>query len=346
MKRFFILFTLMEIHLLSAFCGGLQQKELVNMQEIELDRIDIIEIRYRSDPIVVFDSNSDTFVLKEYMSDNNRDYYAKITNSGNKLVIEAGQRPKSIFNALFRCSIEVYIPVSNKSIAITTSSGSIETVGECIASSMTIGSSSGSISVNSVSAKEVKLKNSSGSINCQKANGNTRIETRSGSIVCTTINGDLFANSSSGRMVLDQVSGSLNASTTSGSIHSGAVGGDANIRTGSGSIVARSINGIIAADSSSGSVYCVATENTEDITITTSSGSVTLDIPRNFTFNFSSWSSSGSLKTPFSDKLYSRLSDRHSIQGIIGDDNASDNQVHKHIGIRTGSGSITVNWIN
>ena len=310
MKRTVFIFVLMAINVFSAFCGGIQQQELVNMQEIDLDRIANIEIRYGSDPITVFSTNSNIFVIKEYMTENNSSYYAKITNSGNTLIVEAGRRPWGLFNAFFRANIEVYIPVSNRNITVRTSSGRIETVGECIVSLMTIESASGNIMVNAITAQEVNLKTSSGNINCQNVNGNTVIETSSGSIRCSIINGDLFVKSSSGN------------------------------------IVARSINGTAVIESSSGSIYCVATENAGDITITTSSGSVTLDIPRNFAFNFSSRSSSGSLHTPFSDKLYSRLSDRNYIQGVIGGDNVAENQINTNIDIRTSYGSIKVNWIN
>jgi DUF4097 and DUF4098 domain-containing protein YvlB len=344
MKRIVFVFTFMAINLFTAFCGGIQQKGLVNTQEIKLDRINAIEIRYNSEEITVLNNNSDTLVIKEYMTDNNSDYYAKITNSGNKLIVEAGRRP--LFNASFRVSIEVYIPVTNKNITIKTSSGKIEAASEYTVSSMNIESSSGSISVNSITADKVNLKSSSGDINCIKANGNTTIETSSGSIVCSIINGDLLVKSSSGAISLDQVSGSLNASARSGRLRSGAIGGNADIHTSSGSIVVNGVNGNFTAETSSGSVYCVAAENAGDITITTSSGDVTLDIPRNFVFNFSSRSSSGNLHTPFSDRLFSPLSDKNSVQGVIGNDNASQKLFYKNISIKTSSGSIRVNWIN
>jgi DUF4097 and DUF4098 domain-containing protein YvlB len=342
MKRIIFVFSLLAINLVSAFCGGIRQKELVNTQELEVDHINAIEIRYRSEDIVMFSNNSDKLIIKEYMSKNNSRYYAKIIYSGNELVVEAGKRPVGLFAA----NIEVYIPVSNKNFTIKTSSGEIEAAGEYTALTMSIESSSGSISVNSITADRIYLKTSSGNINCQNTNGNTTIDTSSGNIVCPIINGDLFAKSSSGRMTLDQVSGSLNASTSSGSIRSGTIGGNVNIRTSSGDITANGINGNAVAETSSGSVYCAITENAGDIIITTSSGSVTLDIPRNFAFNFSSRSSSGSLRTPFSDKLFSPVSDRDYIQGVIDSHNASQNQIHKNIDIRTNSGSITANWVN
>ena len=93
MKRIIFIFTFITVNFVYAFCGGMHDKELANMQEIELVHFDEIEIRYRSEEVNIFSDNSGKFILKEYMTENNSAYYAKITNSGNKLIVGAGQRP-------------------------------------------------------------------------------------------------------------------------------------------------------------------------------------------------------------------------------------------------------------
>jgi DUF4097 and DUF4098 domain-containing protein YvlB len=344
MKIIIISFILILIIIVPVFCGGIRDKEPVNTREIEINNIDEIEIQYRSEDIVILNNNSDKLILKEFMTDNNSEYFAKITNSGNKLSIEAGRRPA--FNARFKVSIEVYIPVSKKNFTIKTSSGKIDAAGEYTASSMSLETSSGDIQVNSITADRINLKTSSGGVNCRNVNGNSAIETSSGSIVCSVVNGDSIIKSSSGKIELDKVSGSLNAAARSGSIRSGKIGGKADIRTSSGDITVNEINGSAVFEASSGSVYCLAGEGEKNITITTSSGNVVLDIPRNFVFNFSSRSSSGSLKTPFPDKLFNPVSDKDHIQGVIGNDNSSKNQINNNISIKTNSGSIKVNWSN
>jgi DUF4097 and DUF4098 domain-containing protein YvlB len=107
-----------------------------------------------------------------------------------------------------------------------------------------------------------------------------------------------------------------------------------------------SVNGAIDAKTASGGIRCTAAENAGDISITSSSGSVVLNLPRNFPFNFSSKTSSGSLRTPFPDRLFSPVSDRKLIQGVIDNDNTSRNQIENNINIMTGSGSIRINWID
>jgi len=309
MKRMCFVFILMALVLVSAFGRGIFQMELVNEQEIALSQIDSIEIRYRFENITFYTHNSDTLIIKEYMTENKSGYFAKINNSGNNLVVEAGNRPIISFGT-FRAKVEVYIPMSNKNITLKTSSGKIEGTGVYTASSINIESSSGSISVNSIIADTIKLKASSGSIKCNNVNGNTTINTSSGSINVSVINGDVSAEASSGSIKLGTVNGTVNTRT------------------------------------SSGKIQFAVTQNAGDITIRTTSGSVTLDIPRNLAFNFSSRSSSGRLNTPFSDKLFISLSDRNTIQGNIGFDNTSGNQVYRNININTSSGSIRVNWIN
>jgi DUF4097 and DUF4098 domain-containing protein YvlB len=260
----------------------------VNVQEIDLRNIDDITVLYRSERVTFLKNNSDSLIIREYMSKDSADYYARITNSGNKLAVEAGRRP---FFGSFTARIEVYIPVSDKNITIRTSSGSIEGNDEYTAGS-------------------IKMESSSGSIRLKKVNGNARIHTNSGSIVLGSINGNVSAEASSGSIELE------------------------------------SVNGTIDAKASSGRINCTAGENTGDISITSSSGSVALYIPENFAFKFTSRTSSGSLRTPFSDKLSSPFTDRNSIQGVIGVDNTSEGQNINNINIKTSSGSIRVNWVD
>jgi DUF4097 and DUF4098 domain-containing protein YvlB len=343
----------------SAYCGGLTEKDLVNKQEIGLEHIDSIEILYRWEKINLFRSNTDSLIIKEYMSRNNNNYYASITNSENKLIIRRGKRPIGFLINTFDIRVEIYIPVSNTNMTIKTTSGRIIASDEYICAQMNLESSSGSISVNSIMAETVNLKTSSGSIRGERINGNTNIKTSSGNIVFGSITGDVFVEVSSGGVELNRISGALIAKASSGRIRSGMVNGNANIHTNSGNIVVDSIdgdistetssgrielklvNGSITAETSSGNIHCSIAENARNISLTTSSGSVNLNLPRDHTFNFSSITSSGILSTPFSEKLYSPVSDRKLAQGIVGEDNPDND-----IDIKTNSGSIKVNWIN
>ena len=282
------------------------EEELVNKREIPIGQINTIAIHYRSEAVTLLRHNSDTIVIREYMSRNDSDFFAKLTHSGNELII-TGRRPMQWLSP-FRSRVEISIPASDKNVTIRTSSGRIKVLGEHTVSLLEIESSSGRISVNSVTADRVK------------------IETSSGTIAVGSINGDVSVRSSSGRIELNQVFGSLTANTTSGRIELDKVSGTVDI------------------SSSSGAIRCTVTENAGDISITTSSGGVVLNLPNNFAFNFLSRTSSGMLHTPFTDQLAIPLADRNTVQGVIVGDNIYAGQIHRNINIRTSSGSVRVNW--
>jgi hypothetical protein len=82
----------MILSVVSAFCGGILEMELVNTQEIGLDQVNVIEVLYRSEKVTFFKGTANILIVKEYMSKNNSSYYARITNTGNKLIIEMGRR--------------------------------------------------------------------------------------------------------------------------------------------------------------------------------------------------------------------------------------------------------------
>jgi hypothetical protein len=78
------------------------------------------------------------------------------------------------------------------------------------------------------------------------------------------------------------------------------------------------VSGTITAETTSGGIHCYTAENGGNISLVSTSGSVYLGIPKDNNFNFSSRTTSGALSTPFSDKLFSPMSDKKSAQGTIG----------------------------
>lgn len=359
MKVFILILVLLGINFMSVFGEGTLDSEPVNKQEIGLDNIDTVSINYRSDHIILLKNDTDSLIIKEYMSADNSRYYAKIRKTGNEVIVESGRRP---WIGTFICYIEVYLPASLKNINIKSSSGKIEARESLAASSFKLESTSGSIMVNNISADTLSFESSSGSIRCERASGNTNINGNSGSVIFDVIDGDALVKSSSGRIEINQITGSLNARVSSGNIRSGIVNGNATIHSDSGSIIFGAISGNAAVEassgrvelgpvngktdikSSSGSVHCTAGEKAGDISITASSGSITLNIPRSMGFNYSSRTSSGGLHTPFSDKLFSPVSDKNMVQGVIEGTDDSENQKPRNISLKTSSGSIRVNW--
>jgi DUF4097 and DUF4098 domain-containing protein YvlB len=309
----------------SASCIG--NLELVNTQEIELDNIIDVKIKYSSENISLFMGTTDKLIIKEYMSEDNSRFYAQITNSGNTVNIKNGRRPfRLLFNS-FNRRLEVYLPLSFKNtINIQALSGKIEaSAAELFCSNINIENSSGGIAINAITSDTVNIKTSSGGITLGTINGEVSIASLSGSIRSQEINGNANISSGSGSLVFASINGNVSAQASSGRIELSLVNGSVNAKT------------------TSGSIRCTAAGNAGDILLSSSSGSVTLNIPRSFIFNFSSKTSSGSLRTPFSDMLYSPANDRSITQGFIGSNNDSENI--PTINIRTSSGSIRVEWI-
>jgi DUF4097 and DUF4098 domain-containing protein YvlB len=275
------------------------------------------------------------------MNRNNADFYAEITNSDGKLTVKRGNHLSFRLFYILHARVEVYIPELNmKELTIKTTSGRIKADDEYICSKINMKSTSGSISVNAVIADMVNMETTSGSIHGGRIKGNTAAQTTSGGITLESADGDVSAKSSSGKINGGRVNGNITIHTSSGGIVFENIAGNAFTETTSGHIELGIVSGTITAETTSGSIHCSTAENGGNISLASTSGGVYLGIPPNNSFNFSSRSISGSLSTPFSDKLFSPVSDKKSIQGTIGGENGSN------INIKTTSGSIKIDWIN
>ena len=327
MKIFFLAIFFTAFNIITAYCAGAAELVLSNVQEINLEHIDNIDIRYSSENIILFKNSSDTLIIKEYFNRDNSGLHAKITASANELIVSAGDRFRNLTGINFKARIEIYIPDSNKNFSIVTSSGRIEGKDRHAAASFNIASSSGSININSITADNIGFITASGGIRGETIIGNAELRTSSGNIVFGSASGEVNAASSSGRIEINRISGSLTANSSSGGMKFGIT------------------NGSINATTSSGGINCTVIENTDGISITTSSADVFIELPQTISFNFFSRTTSGRLRTPFSDRLSVPLNDRNSVQGIIGE-NTSGNQERVNININTTSGSINVTWRN
>jgi DUF4097 and DUF4098 domain-containing protein YvlB len=341
MRTKFLSMVFMALNLASAYCEGIIQTSLVNEQEIPVEGIDIVEIFYPWEDIAVFRNSTPSLIIKEYMNRDDRDYYAKISNSGNKVLVRSGHRPLRLFN-FYYARIEIYIPSSNTiDISIKTASGGIRAEDEYVCSAMTIESASGSLWINTITADRINLKTSSGGIYAEAINGNTRVKSHSGSIGLGNINGDVSIESFSGDVNCERTAGNAKVRARSGRIVVNSTEGDISVETSSGRADINMVTGNIRAKTSSGSIHCSVTEGAGNISLASSSGSVNLDLPQNYNFNFLSRTFSGNLSTPFSDRLFSPVSDRRSVQGTIGGD-GSGNNPKNNVNITTNSGSITI----
>jgi DUF4097 and DUF4098 domain-containing protein YvlB len=130
---------------------------------------------------------------------------------------------------------------------------------------------------------------------------------------------------------------------TSGNIRCESTNGNTNFHTRSGNIRFENIGGNISAETTSGNMRCTVIEAGGNISLAATSGTININLPTGFAFNFQSETSSGSLSTPFSENLFSSIANRKLVQGVIG--NASGAVPDNDIKIKTTSGSIKVKCI-
>ncbi|MCL2232527.1 MAG: DUF4097 domain-containing protein, partial [Treponema sp.] len=305
--------------------GGAGEKSLVNTREIPLDQIRAIGIHYRSDTITLVTHDSDTLIIREYMSRNNSRFFADIRSSDGELVIRAGNRPQMTPRSV-RAHVKIFIPASDRSTSVRNTSGRIVLLGEHAASSFELQNTSGGISIESARAGRVRAVGTSGGIS-----------------LASVIADEIDVESSSGRIIIGDVYGTVSARTSSGGIELGTANGAVNARSSSGGIELGTVNGAVDARSSSGSIRFAVTENTGDITVTASSGAVAFAVPRDLAFNVSIRTSSGRLNTPFNDALSRPLDDRNLIRGVIG--SVPQEHIQRNININTSSGSINAEWL-
>lgn len=253
----------------SAAFGNSADIKLVNTQEISPDGLNLIKATYISDHVTVYKSPSDKVILKEYMSKDEPRYYANVSQSKDSLTIRSGERPKlGIFTA-FSAYAEIYLPEAYMGdFYVKNTSGSIEFVDKMALADVNIDITSGSAKLNDIAAKELEIETSSGAIkyNDIKAS-DVDITTNSGSI--------------KGR---DIVSDTSWIKSTSGGIAIGEISGKADLKTTSGSIT----------------FDCSA--DVGDVTVKSTSGRITVSVPKGLAFNFSANSTSGGIDAPFADK--------------------------------------------
>lgn len=175
--------------------------QLVNTQEISMDSLENIQVSYLSDNITLLESSSNHVVLKEYMSTDDQQYYASVSQSENNLTITTGERPETQAIDAFQSHIEIYLPVDyHGGLNVETLSGSILSERSLSQSAFQAVSTSGSISVGDIKADTIKIGATSGSIKGGVLTGSIEIETTSGELKVSEISGPGKFISQSGSM--------------------------------------------------------------------------------------------------------------------------------------------------
>lgn len=274
------LFTVFCLLVLTA-CGKDETPQMVNELQFSLDNIESLIISYDEENISFYASNDNTLIIKEFMTKNKRDYYAKVNDDSNSIKISEGNKP--LAKSGFTRYIEVYLPTNfNQSLTVTSTKGGIDLSNmDLNLSLLRIDSTSGTVTLDCVVASEVHLSSTSGTLAVGSIQADSiRLDTTSGSVTCNELNG------------------AVNYTSTSGDF-------DVKSAIGSGSYRANN----------SGKLGVVYSEVTGDLSFFNKNDAVTLTLPDDLQFSFEATTKNGSVTTNFQQSL---TKDGRTTKGSVG----------------------------
>jgi DUF4097 and DUF4098 domain-containing protein YvlB len=209
--------------------------DLVNSQTLDMNLVENLIVSYSSDNIVLLESNDSSLVLKEFMTRNNPEYFAKIDNSQGAITIRNGKRPW-----LIRTRIEIYIPktftdnlvvnlrsgnlttnyrMKHKAINLSVSSGNLKT-SNISSDNVVVEVSSGNIDILELIGNDLTIRNGSGNIYINSFQGKANAVNRSGAIVVSNFVGEGTFDVKSGNidLIVNDIFGDIYLSCNSGTI--------------------------------------------------------------------------------------------------------------------------------
>jgi DUF4097 and DUF4098 domain-containing protein YvlB len=191
--------------------------ELVNSQTVDMNFVKTLNISYSSDNIVLFESNDNRLILKEFMTRNSPRYFANIEKSQDAVSISNGARP-----SLIRTRIEIYVPkLFTGNLAFNLKSGNLTSNYNINHTSVNLTVSSGNMNITGVSSENISLKVSSGNIKINSCQGKINAVCNSGNITVDNFSGGGMFDVKSGNinLTMNDIIGDLSLSVNSGVIN-------------------------------------------------------------------------------------------------------------------------------
>jgi len=120
---------------------------------------------------------------------------------------------------------------------------------------------------------------SGGNIKFSELSGQILGRTSGGNILASNSHGDIKANTSGGNIKMENLEGTIEMHTSGGNIQSSAVSGDLSVSTSGGNIDLSDIAASLNASTSGGSIEATFTTFEKAASLSTSGGSIRLDVP-------------------------------------------------------------------
>jgi len=316
------------------------KKELVNHMVIPTENITNISIQYSSDSVDILPSLDGNFHIKEYMNINDERLFARWQVENDTLTIIGGRRPIVVLGTI-SIKIVICIPTTyHHNIYLKMTSGSVKIEELASLSSLVTEISSGSQKLTELTAEVLKVTGTSGSLNFNKINTKScKTRVNSGSVkVKQMIAQNLNAITTSGSIRIEDstISEALALESTSGSLKlSDTITNEMNLSTTSGSVKGDVSNVSGTFKSRSGSIKLITGKLSGSTDLSTTSGSISLQLKEEqaFSYKFRFGSGSGKIKLP---KTMIHTQKSHALEGFVCE--PSDVLVHAE----TLSGSITI----
>ncbi|MDF2989009.1 MAG: hypothetical protein K0R50_4519 [Eubacterium sp.] len=280
-------------------CGSQKAISLVNTLTFDAGDFQSLRLDYDADDIHVLESESDKVVLKEYMNEDKKNYYARTTIQNGELLITEGDRPR---RSSFESFIELCIPQDySDSLSLHSTSGTVNTkIPLNLSGDFSVDTTSGMINVSDVKASAINIVTTSGTAEGKGfAASALKIVSTSGNLTFDKIDTDtIYIQSTSANTTINHANGAFTYKSKGGKLTITDI-------TGSGSFNA----------SGEGLIEASFTDVTGDISAYSKNGNLTFGFPSRLEFKFSATTREGSIDTSFADLL--TVTD-NTAAGIVG----------------------------
>lgn len=289
-----------------------------------------IYISTTSEKINFITSDSDELKVRFYGSYSSSDSKYRpeltLTESGGDITVKVGYKSHIgplMFNSDLK--LDVYLPAAYaKSLDVRTTSADI-TIDEIASLEVFKGQTvSGSLTAKRINASRAELAAASGALSINGQFDSIRCSATSGNITSEDIQAKTAAfDTASGNIRVNAAADDLKLHSNSGEITAEQVDAKScRAETASGGITLRGNPGKLEAASASGNIRLEYGELSNDISVTTTSGSTSIKLPENAEFRLAFNTASGRSKVDFPVTI-SGTSDRRGMSGTVVSDRNS-----------------------
>lgn len=218
-------------------------------------------------------------ISDEELEDRLKEYTLTIRREGNTVVAKAEPKNRTNFNWKNGLSISFRVLTpKNITTTLVTSGGSIRLAS--LTGNQTFTTSGGSIKVKELKGT-ITGRTSGGSIEAMDCTDEIDLMTSGGSIKAEAMTGTIRLKTSGGSISLAELDGSIEAITSGGGIRADKIRGALDARTSGGSIRMQNLAASVTARTSTGSIEADFDVLGEFVTLSTSAGSVRVNMPLN-----------------------------------------------------------------